>query len=75
VYAWSKSFKEGQTKVENVPHARQPKTSVKQVNAEQTDDLIQDDCGIMVHKLAEIVGITVSTGIPRYSSLHLAVSL
>jgi hypothetical protein len=55
----SKSFKGGQTEAENMPHARQLRTSLNQVNAEQSDSLIQENHCINVRELAKTVGISV----------------
>jgi uncharacterized membrane protein len=61
VYDWRKSFRESRTKVENMTHARRPRTPVNQANAEQIDGRSRDNGLITIRELAEIIRISVGS--------------
>ncbi|KAK7601555.1 hypothetical protein V9T40_008996 [Parthenolecanium corni] len=60
-YKWVKAFKEGRERVENRPHNRRPRTSVKQDNIDRVEQLILEDRRTTIKEMAEEVGISVGS--------------
>jgi hypothetical protein len=61
VFSWAKSFREGRDRVENEPHARQPRTSVNPDNVLKIGELIRANHRITVLELLQEVGISVGS--------------
>jgi histone-lysine N-methyltransferase SETMAR len=59
VLSWAKSFREGQDRIENEPHARLPRTSVNPDNIFKTGELIRANRRITVLELSQEVGNSV----------------
>jgi hypothetical protein len=61
VFSWAKSFREGRDRVENVPHDRQPRTSVNPDNVLKIGELIRANRRITVLELSQEVGVSVGS--------------
>jgi histone-lysine N-methyltransferase SETMAR len=61
VLNWPKSFRQGRYRVENEPHARQPRTSVNPDNVFKIGELIRASRRITVLELSQEVGISVGS--------------
>ncbi|GFG40209.1 hypothetical protein Cfor_09797, partial [Coptotermes formosanus] len=61
VIRWPKSFREGRDRVENEPHARQPRTCVSPNNVLNIGELIRVNRRITVLELSQEVGIRVKS--------------
>lgn len=57
-YNWYKSFKEGRTEVEDLPHERRPQTSINEGNIEKVKEMVLENRRATIREIADDMGIS-----------------